>query len=99
MAGQVAYHLLDQAGMTRAPWAITTIVSCLPVLVLGMGTALAHLLRADAAAADALDNQAGKPAVLRSRSRSWSPQDQAGPGGDGGRTGTGPRGRTRTVPG
>jgi len=30
MAGQVAYHLLAQAGMARAPWAITTIVSCLP---------------------------------------------------------------------
>ena len=46
MAGQIAYHLLTQAGMTRAPWEITTAVSCLPVLVLGMGTALAHLLRA-----------------------------------------------------
>jgi hypothetical protein len=31
---------------------ITTLVSCLPVLVLGMGTALAHMLREDAAAAD-----------------------------------------------
>jgi hypothetical protein len=79
MAGQVAYHLMAQAGMARAQWAITTIVSCLPVLVLGMGTALAHLLRADAAAADALDSEAGKPSVLRSLS--WSPQDQAGPGG------------------
>ena len=49
MAGQVAYHLLAQAGVARAPWAITTIVSCLPVLVLAMGTALAHMLRADAA--------------------------------------------------
>ena len=48
MAGQVAYHLLAQAGAARAPWPITTIVSCLPVLVLGMGTALAHMLRADA---------------------------------------------------
>ena len=48
MAGQVAYHLLAQAGATRAPWWITTAVSCLPVLVLGMGAALAHLLRADA---------------------------------------------------
>jgi hypothetical protein len=50
MAGQVAYHLMAQAGMARAPWAITTTVSCLPVLVLGMGTALAHMLRADAEA-------------------------------------------------
>jgi hypothetical protein len=37
MAGQVAYHLMAQAGMVRAPWAIITVVSCLPVLVLGMG--------------------------------------------------------------
>jgi hypothetical protein len=41
MAGQVAFHLMDQDHVTRAPWAITTLVSCLPVLVLGMGTALA----------------------------------------------------------
>jgi hypothetical protein len=50
MVGQVAYHLLAQAGVTRAPWEVTTAVACLPVLVLGMGTALAHLLRADASA-------------------------------------------------
>jgi hypothetical protein len=56
MAGQVAYHLMAQAEMTRAPWAITTIVSCLPVLVLGMGTALAHMLRADAEAINAPDS-------------------------------------------
>ena len=48
MAGQVAYHLLAQAGTARAPWPVTTIVSCLPVLVLAMGTTLAHMLRADA---------------------------------------------------
>jgi len=48
MAGHVAYHLMSQAGVARAPWAITTVVSCLPVLVLGMETALAHMLRADA---------------------------------------------------
>jgi hypothetical protein len=47
MSGQVAYHLLAQARVTHAPWGITTAVSCLPVLVLGMGAALAHLLRAD----------------------------------------------------
>jgi len=51
MAGQVAYHRLEQAGATRAPWAITTLVSCLPVLVLGMGAALAHMLHADTAQA------------------------------------------------
>ena len=56
MAGQVAYHLLAQAGAARAPWPITMIVSCLPVLVLAMGTALAHMLRADGAAADTPDH-------------------------------------------
>ena len=49
MAGQVAYHLLAQAGITRAPWEVTTLVSCLPVLVLGLGSALAHMLRSDVA--------------------------------------------------
>lgn len=43
--GQVAYHLLVAAGVTAAPWWITTLVSCLPVAVLGMGAALAHLVR------------------------------------------------------
>jgi hypothetical protein len=47
MAGQVAYHLLTQAHTTRAPWAVTMAVSCLPVLVLGMGATLTHLLHAD----------------------------------------------------
>src|SRR5690242_7737990 len=71
MAGQVAYHLLAQAGTARAPWPVTTIVSCLPVLVLAMVTTLAHMLRADAdAAADAADNGIGGPAV--SRSPAWS---------------------------
>jgi hypothetical protein len=43
--GQVAYHLLEAAGVTRAPWLITTVVACLPVAVLGMGAALAHLIQ------------------------------------------------------
>ena len=84
MAGQVAYHLLAQAGTARAPWPVTTIVSCLPVLVLAMGTALAHMLRADAAR--------GCPGQRPDRtSHGWSPdrsaEDQArtGPGPDAGR--------------
>jgi hypothetical protein len=44
-AGQVAYHLMVAAGWASAPWWITTIVSCIPVAVLGMGAALAHLVR------------------------------------------------------
>jgi cytochrome bd-type quinol oxidase subunit 2 len=45
--GQVAYHLMESAGVTVAPWWITTLVACLPVAVLGMGAALAHLMRED----------------------------------------------------
>ena len=78
MAGQVACHLLAQAGIARAPWAITMIVSCLPVLVLGMGTGLAHMLRADAEAVDTPDGGVGQPG--RMRPLSWSSEDQAGPG-------------------
>ncbi|MGO1057467.1 ABC transporter permease [Crossiella sp. CA198] len=47
MAGQGAYHLMTAAGMTQAPWQITAFVSCLPVVVLGCGAALAHLLHHD----------------------------------------------------
>ena len=76
MAGQVTYHLLAGAGVTRAPWAITTIVSCLPVLVLAMGTALAHMLRHDALTTQATaDRGAGQPGCW---SASWSTEDQLG---------------------
>jgi hypothetical protein len=47
-AGQVAYHLMTAAGITAAPWWITTTVACIPVAVLGMGAALAHMISADA---------------------------------------------------
>ena len=50
MAGQVAYHLLTEAGTTRAPWGITTAVACMPVLILGMAAALAHLISSDSSA-------------------------------------------------
>jgi len=45
--GQIAFHLMKSEGMTTAPWQITTLVACLPVAVLGMGAALAHLLHDD----------------------------------------------------
>ena len=100
MAGQVAYHLLAQAGAARAPWLVTTIVSCLPVLVLAMGTTLAHMLRADAGtAADGPDNWTGKPAV--SRSPAWSAEDQAAQDQAAPQVplaGTGPSAGTRTAP-
>jgi hypothetical protein len=41
--GQATYHLLVTSGATRAPGPVVIFVSCLPVLVLGAGAALAHL--------------------------------------------------------
>ena len=101
MAGQVAYHLLAQAGAARAPWPITTLVSCLPVLVLAMGTALAHMLRADAhTAADGPDH-AGTAGPAAPWSAGWSAGDQAGPARDQSaapsKSGSDPPARTRTV--
>ena len=98
MAGQVAYHLLAQAGTARAPWPVTTIVSCLPVLVLAMGTTLAHMLRADArTAADGPDH-----AGTAGPATPWSAEDQAGSAQDQSadqpRSGSGPPARTRTAP-
>jgi hypothetical protein len=75
MAGQVAFHLMNQDHVTRAPWTITTFVSCLPVLVLGMGTALAHMLREDAAAADRAHTDAPGPATPMRPT--WSPDEQS----------------------
>jgi hypothetical protein len=47
MAGQVIYHLLAASHAQRAPWLVVVLVSCLPVLTLGFGGALTHLLRAE----------------------------------------------------
>jgi hypothetical protein len=100
MAGQVASHLLAQAGITRAPWPVTTIVSCLPVLVLGMATALAHMLRADAAA-DRPDTGTAGPVTHRSPVQSATGRarprlDQTT--GEGPSASSGPPPQTRTVP-
>jgi hypothetical protein len=46
-AGQIAYHLMSAARIGHAPWQITALVACLPVAVLGMGAALAHLVHED----------------------------------------------------
>src|SRR6266568_3634180 len=44
MAGQVIYHLLAAAHAARAPWPVVMLVSCIPVITLGFGAALTHLL-------------------------------------------------------
>src|SRR5690606_4956420 len=46
-AGQMAYHVMEAAGVGVAPWYVTALVACLPVAVLGMGAALAHMVRAE----------------------------------------------------
>jgi hypothetical protein len=48
--GQVAYHLLSAAHATHAPWPVVVLVSSLPVIVLGFGAALSHLLRSESGA-------------------------------------------------
>jgi hypothetical protein len=47
MLGQMVYHLLAAAGAVRAPWPVVVLVSCIPVITLGFGAALTHLLRTD----------------------------------------------------
>ena len=45
MLGQVIYHLLSAAHAAGAPWPVVVLVSCMPVVTLGFGAALTHLLR------------------------------------------------------
>ena len=54
MAGQVIYHLLAAAHAGRAPWPVVVVVACMPVVTLGFGAALTHLLH----------EPAGLPGVL-----------------------------------
>lgn len=44
-AGQIAYHLMTAAGVPQANPLITAAVACIPVAVLGLGAALAHLVK------------------------------------------------------
>ncbi|MEV4239675.1 helix-turn-helix domain-containing protein [Nocardia sp. NPDC049737] len=56
-AGQVAFHLMHAASITAAPWPVTVAVACIPVLVLGMGATLAHMLMSDVHAMHDADAQ------------------------------------------
>jgi hypothetical protein len=51
--GQIAYHVMAAANVGAAPWWITAGVATLPVAVLGMGAALAHMVRAETDGAEA----------------------------------------------
>jgi hypothetical protein len=65
MAGQVIYHLLAAAHATTAPWPVVMLVSCLPVLTLGFGGALTHLLRGhNPAPATQADTRPDTPAAI-----------------------------------
>lgn len=44
---QIAYHLMAAKGIKQAPWPITMLVACVPVVVLGLAAALAHLVNSD----------------------------------------------------
>jgi hypothetical protein len=51
MIGQAAFHVLaattEEGRQLRAPIGVTIMVSCLPVLILGMAAALSHMLHRD----------------------------------------------------
>jgi hypothetical protein len=82
MAGQVIYHLLAAAHAVRAPWPVVVLVSCMPVVTLGFGAALTHLLRAvpdvpePVPAAPAAGN--GLPAHLIEAQRAYASEVAAG---------------------
>ena len=61
MLGQVAYHLLAAAHRVTAPWPVIVLVSCLPVVVLGFGAALTHLIGRPEAPAEGADDGAIVP--------------------------------------
>jgi hypothetical protein len=67
MAGQVIYHLLAAGHAHRAPWPVVVLVSCLPVITLGFGAGLTHLLRGGHATP--------APAGLRARPHPATPPD------------------------
>ena len=105
MVGQVAYHLLAQPGAAGAVARHhdRVLPACLPVLVLGMGTALAHMMRADAGtAAEPPGDRTPGPAATP-RFFAWSFKDQAGPAQDQAApraplAASGPSAGTRTAP-
>jgi hypothetical protein len=78
-AGQVVYHLLAAARATRAPWPVVVLVSCLPVITLGFGAALTHLLREGAP--EIRHEQSDSEAGIRTAGADVPPQIST-PGGD-----------------
>lgn len=98
MTGQVIYHMLAAAHAHRAPWPVVVLVSCLPVLTLGMGTALTHLLgtaespAGGQAAPVSAPAAASQPAPVVAEAPSRAERDTPAPAGPAGRA---PRRGTR----
>ncbi|MHB1593880.1 MAG: hypothetical protein ACYCO9_06390 [Streptosporangiaceae bacterium] len=65
MTGQVIYHLLAAAHADRAPWPVVVLVSCLPVVTLGFGAALTHLLRLPAGDETTQETSSGEAGPLQ----------------------------------
>jgi hypothetical protein len=91
MCGQVIYHLLNAARAARAPWPVVMLVSCIPVITLGFGAALTHLLREPEAvavtddampgwSAEQVDSGGTVPQLAAVRTES-APAAEDGPGG------------------
>ncbi|MFF0149127.1 hypothetical protein ATK36_4604 [Amycolatopsis sulphurea] len=45
---QIASHIMVAARVPDAPWPVTTVVACVPLLVIGLATGLATLVKRDA---------------------------------------------------
>lgn len=78
LLGQVVYHVLTTTGHDRAPVAVVVFVACLPVLVLGAGAALHHLLGDDLPAPGVVVSGAVVPAGAADASPS-AKADASGP--------------------
>ncbi len=79
LLGQVIYHLLTAAGWDKAPTPVVVFVACLPVLVLGAGATLHHLLgEAPAAGGETASAEAASPG--RAEDNEDAGEDPAGRG-------------------
>jgi cytochrome bd-type quinol oxidase subunit 2 len=45
---QIASHIMVATHVASAPWPVTTVVACVPLLVIGLATGLATLVKQDA---------------------------------------------------
>lgn len=75
--GQIAFHLLDAAHWTEAPWPVVVLVACLPVATLTLAAALVHLTRADARAAELAAAEAAARAEARAAAKAELPAGSA----------------------